>query len=140
MSLKLIQKSNFGVPGRFFSTIELRKIRMVPISGNHVHAFYTIWPHTYLHLCNHINYKKMQYNFPKRRGGAGVKGRFEFFRKLIRFGGLTLPLVKKDQKTFSMPKGCLLLVIEPVHRGSSSILLVPFLGHPVRTHVMILFE
>ena len=87
-------------------------------------------PHTYLHLCNHINYKKLQYNFPKRRGGAGIEGRFEFFRKFIRFGGLTLPLVKKEQKTFSMPKGCLLLVIEPVHRGSSSILLKPFFGTP----------
>ena len=27
-----------------FSTIVLRKIRMVSISGNHVHAFHTIWP------------------------------------------------------------------------------------------------
>ena len=26
------------------STILSRTIRMVPISGNHVHAFHTIWP------------------------------------------------------------------------------------------------
>ena len=34
--------------------------------------------------------KKLQYNFPKMRGG-GVQGRLEFFRKFIRFGSLTLP-------------------------------------------------
>ena len=29
-------------------------LRMVPISGYHVHAFHTIWP-SYLHICNHIH-------------------------------------------------------------------------------------
>ena len=47
----------------------------------------------------------MQYNFPKRRGGAGVEGRLEFFRKFIRFGGLTLPLVKKEQKIIFHAQG-----------------------------------
>ena len=32
------------------------------------------------------------------------------------------------KKTFFRPRGCLLLVIELVRRGSSSILLIPFLG------------
>ena len=67
---------------------------------------------------------------PSENEGRGVEGRLEFFRKFIRFVGPTLPLVKKEQKTFSMLKGCLLLVIEPVHRGSSSILLKPFFGTP----------
>ena len=40
-------------------------------------------------------------------------------------------LSKKRPKTISRHKGFRLLVIEPVHRGSSSILLVTFLGHPV---------
>ena len=39
----------------------------------------------------------MQYNFPKMRvgggGGGGVKGRLEFFQKVIRFGCWTLPLL-----------------------------------------------
>ena len=34
--------------------------------------------------------KKLQYNFPKMRGG-GVKGHLEFFRKFIDFGTLTRP-------------------------------------------------
>ena len=34
--------------------------------------------------------KKLQYNFPKMRGG--VEGRLDFFRKFIRFGSVTLPL------------------------------------------------
>ena len=34
--------------------------------------------------------EKMQYNFPKIRGG--IKGRLEFFRKFVRFGTATRPL------------------------------------------------
>ena len=34
--------------------------------------------------------KKLQYNFPKMRGG-GVEGRLECFRKFIQFGSATLP-------------------------------------------------
>ena len=30
--------------------------------------------------------KNLQYNFPKTRGGRGVKGHLELFRKNIRFG------------------------------------------------------
>ena len=45
LSMKLIQKRvNSGFMVCFFSRIVLRKIRMVPISGNHVHTFHTIWP------------------------------------------------------------------------------------------------
>ena len=47
--------------------------------------------HTSLHICNHIYHKDLQHNFPKMRGG--VEGRLEFFRKFIRFGSATLPLV-----------------------------------------------
>ena len=36
--------------------------------------------------------KKLQYDFPKMRGG-GVKGRLELFRKFIRFGVARLPLL-----------------------------------------------
>ena len=39
-------------------------------------------------------------------------------------------LILLSKKTFSSPRGCLLLVIELVHPGSSSILLVPFFGTP----------
>ena len=38
--------------------------RMVPISGNHMHAFHTIWP-SYL-----LVYKNMQHNFPKMMVGG----------------------------------------------------------------------
>ena len=34
--------------------------------------------------------KNLHYNFPKMRR-AGVKGRLEFFQKIIRFGSRTLP-------------------------------------------------
>ena len=44
---------------------------------------------TSLHIFDHIHYKKLQHNFPKMRGG--VKGRLEFFQKIIRFGSGTLP-------------------------------------------------
>ena len=36
--------------------------------------------------------KKLQYNFPKM-WGVGIKGRFELFRKFIRFGGAGHPLI-----------------------------------------------
>ena len=49
-------------------------------------------PHTSLHICNHIHYKNLHHNFPKMRGG--VKGRLEFFQKIIRFGSGILPLVQ----------------------------------------------
>ena len=38
--------------------------------------------------------RKAQCNFPKMRGGGGVKGRFELFRKFIRFGNVRRPEVK----------------------------------------------
>ena len=37
--------------------------------------------------------KKLQHNFPKMRGG-GVKGRLEFFQKIIQFGSGILPKVQ----------------------------------------------
>ena len=37
--------------------------------------------------------KKLQYNFPKMRGGGGVEGRLELFRKFIRFDVATLSLI-----------------------------------------------
>ena len=37
--VKFTQNSNFKVQGRFFE-----KLPITPISGNHVHAFRTIWP------------------------------------------------------------------------------------------------
>ena len=51
---------------------------------------------------------------------------------------ILLNLSKKRPKTFARPKGCRPLVIEPVHRGSSSILLVTFLGHPVVSFICII--
>ena len=36
--------------------------------------------------------KKLQYNFPKMKGGGGVKGRLDFFQKIIWSGSRTLPL------------------------------------------------
>ena len=36
--------------------------------------------------------KKAQHDFPKMRGGGGVKGRLELFQKFIRFGSAALPL------------------------------------------------
>ena len=40
-------------------------------------------------LPNRMNFWK------SAKGGGVVKGRFEFFQKFIRFGGLTCPIVKK---------------------------------------------
>ena len=37
-------------------------------------------PHTSLHICNHIHYKKLQYNFPKMR--VGGQRPFRFFPKI----------------------------------------------------------
>ena len=35
-------------------------LKMVPVSGNHVHAFHTIWPwHLFQYICDHIHYKKI---------------------------------------------------------------------------------
>ena len=50
----------------------------------------TIW-----HMPPYINAtititKKLQYNFPKVRGGGG-EGRLDCFQKIIRFGSATLP-------------------------------------------------
>ena len=39
----------------------------------------------------HSQFKKLQHNFPKMRGG-GIKGRLELFRKFIRFGEGRHPL------------------------------------------------
>ena len=44
-------------------------LRMVPISGNHVHAFHIIWPSNLLAYAT-ICHKKLQYNFPKMRGAT----------------------------------------------------------------------
>ena len=41
LNMKLIQKNYIQGSGYVFSTIVLRKTRMVPISGNHMHAFHT---------------------------------------------------------------------------------------------------
>ena len=38
-------------------------------------------PHTYMHICNHIHYKKIVTQFSENEGG--VKGRLEFFQKII---------------------------------------------------------
>ena len=38
-----------------------------------------------------MNFRKnLQHNFPKMRGGRGVKGRLELFRKFTRFGSISL--------------------------------------------------
>ena len=42
--MKLIQNRNFKVQGMLFSTIVLYYNCITPISGNHMHAFHTIWP------------------------------------------------------------------------------------------------
>ena len=47
LSMKLIQKSNFRVQGMFFFQ---PLYCITPISGNHMHAFHTIWP-SYLLAC-----------------------------------------------------------------------------------------
>ena len=39
--------------------------------------------------------KSLQHNFPKI-GGRGGESHLEFFRKFIRFGSLTLPLVEEE--------------------------------------------
>ena len=44
--------------------------------------------HISSNICNHICHKKLQYNFQK---WGGVKGRLEFFKKIIRFGTATRP-------------------------------------------------
>ena len=54
-------------------------LRIVPISGNHVHAFHTIYATIY-HMKKH--------NFRKMRGG--VEGRLKFFRKFENFRAATL--------------------------------------------------
>ena len=42
-----------------------------------------------------MNFRKnLQHNFPKMRGGVGVKGRLELFRKFIRFGRGRLSIVR----------------------------------------------
>ena len=64
---------------------------MVPISGNHLHAFQTIWP---LYLRANMQPYPLQKicNIIFQKWGGGVKGRLEFFRKVIRFGTATRPL------------------------------------------------
>ena len=55
-------------------------LRMVPISGNHVHAFHTIWPSyllAYMHYATISIIKKLQHNFPKMRG-RGSKAIWNF--------------------------------------------------------------
>ena len=44
-----------------------------------------------LHKCDHIHYKKIAILVSKNEGG-GVKGRLEFFKKIIRFGTVARPL------------------------------------------------
>ena len=45
--------------------------------------------------------KKAQHDFPKMRGGGGVKGRLELFQKFIRFGRVIHPFVKVNQNNTS---------------------------------------
>ena len=84
LSVKLIQNSNFRVQGVPYC-MNFRKgskrqltltppLRMVPISGNHVHAFHTIWPSYLLATISII--KNLQYNFPNMRGGQRPSGIF----------------------------------------------------------------
>ena len=47
---------------------------------------------------------------------------------------ILLSLSKKGPKTLSRTQWCQTLVIQPVHHGSSRILLVHFLGHPEDLH------
>ena len=48
--------------------------------------------------------KKAQYDFPKMRGGGGVKGRLELFQKFIRFGMAALPLRSQVMPNFRLIK------------------------------------
>ena len=69
--MKLIQKSNFRVQGMLFQQLYCITIALhlsLEIMCTH---FILSGPHTSLHICNHIHYKKkLQYNFPKMRGGG----------------------------------------------------------------------
>ena len=73
-------------------------LRMVPISGYHVHAFHTIWP-SYL-LAHSRPYSLQKFynnNFPKMRG-EGSKAVWNF-RKFIRFGSTILQNKTKKTET-----------------------------------------
>ena len=76
---------------------------MVPIVGNHVHAFHTIWPSYLLAYMQPYPLQKI-WKTIFRKWGGWVKGCLEFFRKLIRFGSATLPLYITRKNSFSHKK------------------------------------
>ena len=83
----LIQNSNFRVQGILTPT---------PQNGPHLWkscaciSYYC--PCTSLHILNHNHYKKFALYVIFQKWGGGIEGRFEFFRKFIRFGGVILRL------------------------------------------------
>ena len=80
-----------------FSTIVLRKIRMVPISGNHMHAFHTIWPlYPLVYIQPHQFQKKLQHHFPKIRRG-GLKAVWSFSKNSFDLVAPSFPNWKKKR-------------------------------------------
>ena len=77
----MIEKSKFRVQGIFFQQLYWNEIKCM--------HFILSGPHTSLHKYNHAHYKNCNMIFQKWWGG--VKGRLEFFQKIIQFGSQTLP-------------------------------------------------
>ena len=69
-------------------------LRLVPIVGNHEHAFHTIGPPCIYASISII--KNLHYNFLKI--GGGVEGHLEFSGKFILFGSAILPIVQQRFK------------------------------------------
>ena len=88
LTMKLIQRGLFRL---CFSTIVLIKIKTRYILKKAVPKAFKKYkvPAT----CEGFvaSLKNLQHNFPKMRGGGGVKGHLELFRKFIRFGRGKLP-------------------------------------------------
>ena len=70
---------------------------MVPISGNHMHAFHTIWPlYPLVYIQPHQFKKKLQHHFPKIRRG-GLKAVWSFSENSFDLVAPSFPNWKKKR-------------------------------------------
>ena len=74
--MKLIQNSSFPVQGMFFFLQQLHCITIVLHLYLEIMCMHFILSshHISSHICKHIRHKKLQYNFPKMRGGGSKAG------------------------------------------------------------------
>ena len=106
--MKLVQNTNIRVQGMFFNNcIEKNQNKTHLEEGFCLQsAFHTIQP-SYL-LAYMQQYNKIC-NIIFQKWGGGVEGRLDFFQKFIRFGSVTLPIVRIECEEVRYEQRCIIV-------------------------------